>query len=494
MSDTDDSEASTSVPEATPEQLAKSEEFKAKANKFFQEGHLKEAVEQYSLAIELNGRNHILYANRAFCHVKIENYGSAIVDATEAITLDPTYIKGYYRRGTAYLALTKLKQAKADFREACKIEPNNKDARLKLAECEKAIKKERFEAAIGSDAVGGAAASSGVDPDTIEVESSYTGPAMEEGQVTVEFVDELTEWMKAERKLHKKYAFQILYKVRDVLKAEKTVVDVPVPAGEHITVCGDVHGQFYDLLNIFDLNGKPSTSNPYLFNGDFVDRGSFSMETILLLFAYKCLYPEHFHLNRGNHESVNMNKMYGFEGEVASKHGRRMYECFCLLFCYLPLAFTINSKVFICHGGLFREDGITLADINAVDRVLEPPDQGIVCDILWSDPQDANGRAASKRGTGCMFGPDVTNKFLEDNNLTLLVRSHEMKEDGYDVQHGGKCITIFSAPNYCDQMGNLGAYIRFGADCLPRFFRFSASPHPAVAPMAYAPTGMAGLM
>ncbi|KAJ1470889.1 hypothetical protein T484DRAFT_1846081, partial [Baffinella frigidus] len=257
MSDTDDSEASTSVPEATPEQLAKSEEFKAKANKFFQEGHLKEAVEQYSLAIELNGRNHILYANRAFCHVKIENYGSAIVDATEAITLDPTYIKGYYRRGTAYLALTKLKQAKADFRhrpplptppltalgvqrsslcscmqaargqaarvdreggrassrgdpraslargEACKIEPNNKDARLKLAECEKAIKKERFEAAIGSDAVGGAAASSGVDPDTIEVESSYTGPAMEEGQVTVEFVDELTEWMKAERKLHK---------------------------------------------------------------------------------------------------------------------------------------------------------------------------------------------------------------------------------------------------------------------------------------------------
>jgi serine/threonine-protein phosphatase 5 len=139
-------------------------------------------------------------------------------------------------------------------REAVKIEPSNKDARTKLSECEKAIKKERFEAAIGMDASG----TTQIDPDTIDVEASYKGPVLEEGQVTAQFVDELTEWLKQERKLHKKFTYQILYKVRDVLKAEKSVVDVPIPAGEHITVCGDVHGQYYDLINIFELNGKPS--------------------------------------------------------------------------------------------------------------------------------------------------------------------------------------------------------------------------------------------
>jgi serine/threonine-protein phosphatase 5 len=115
-------------------------------------------------------------------------------------------------------------------------------------------------------------------PDDIDVEASYTGPRIEDGKVTEEFVDELREHQKAEKRLHKKYALQILYKVRDVLKAEPPVVDVPVPEDHHMTVCGDVHGQYYDLCNIFEINGKPSETNPYLFNGDFVDRGSFSIE------------------------------------------------------------------------------------------------------------------------------------------------------------------------------------------------------------------------
>eukprot|EP00287_Rhodomonas_sp_CCMP768_P005404 CAMPEP_0196724084 /NCGR_PEP_ID=MMETSP1091-20130531/6096_1 /TAXON_ID=302021 /ORGANISM="Rhodomonas sp., Strain CCMP768" /LENGTH=498 /DNA_ID=CAMNT_0042066179 /DNA_START=60 /DNA_END=1556 /DNA_ORIENTATION=- len=490
MADSDsDSSTATVVaserPEPTAEQVAKSEELKQKANAQFQEGHLNEAIELYTEAIDNNHKNHILYANRAFCHVKLENYGSAIIDATEAITLDPTYIKGYYRRGTAYLALHKLKQAKADFREAVKIEPGNKEARTKLNDCDKAIKKDKFEQAIGMDHT----PPSQVDPDTIQVEASYSGPRLEEGQVTAKFMEDLLEHYKNEKKLHIKFAWQILYQVREILKKEETVVDVKVPQGEHITVCGDVHGQFYDLCNIFELNGRPSPSNPYLFNGDFVDRGSFSIETVMTLLTYKVLYPEHMHLNRGNHESVNMNKMYGFEGEVISKLGKEIVPLFTDIFQWLPLAHVVGGKVLVLHGGLFSKDETSLDDVRRIDRHMEPPDEGPMTELLWSDPGPNKGREPSKRGVGVAFGADVTNRFLQANGLELLIRSHECKDEGYEVEHGGKTITVFSAPNYCDQMGNKGAFIRLEADLKPKFTAFTHVPHPNVRPMQYANAG-----
>ena len=122
-----------------------------------------------------------------------------------------------------------------------------------------------------------------------------------------------------------------------LLDKDPTLVDIDVPPGTQFTVCGDIHGQYYDLLNIFELNGPPSETNPYLFNGDFVDRGSFSVEVILLLFAYKLAYPKHLHLARGNHETTNLNKLYGFEGEVKAKYDERLYTVFCEAFCNLPL-------------------------------------------------------------------------------------------------------------------------------------------------------------
>jgi serine/threonine-protein phosphatase 5 len=125
-------------------------------------------------------------------------------------------------------------------------------------------------------------------------------------------------------------------------------------------VCGDVHGQYYDLLNIFKINGNPSKTNRYLFNGDFIDRGSFSVEVIICLLAWKALYPEHFFMSRGNHESRNLNKMYGFEGEVKHKYDIKTYELFSELFCFLPIAHCINRKIFITHGGLFAKDGVKL--------------------------------------------------------------------------------------------------------------------------------------
>ena len=138
-----------------------------------------------------------------------------------------------------------------------------------------------------------------------------------------------------------------------------------VPEDRKFTICGDIHGQFYDLLNIFKLNGKPCEENPYLFNGDFVDRGSFSVECIFVLLSYKLLYPNHFFMSRGNHESENMNKMYGFEGEVKAKYSANMVDLFTEVYNWLPLCHCINQRVLVMHGGLF-------AKVSQVTRVFKP--------------------------------------------------------------------------------------------------------------------------
>ena len=203
-------------------------------------------------------------------------------------------------------------------------------------------------------------------------------------------------------------------------------------------------------MNIFKINGNPSETNPYLFNGDFIDRGSFSVEVIITLLAWKAAYPKHIFMSRGNHESKNLNKLYGFEGEVKKKYDVKMYDLFSELFCYLPIGHCINKKILVVHGGLFAKDGVKLEDIAKFNRVREPADEGIMCECLWSDPTDLNGRHPSKRGVGVQFGPDVAERFLDDNGLKMLVRSHEVKQEGYEYQKGGRVLTVFSAPNYCD--------------------------------------------
>jgi serine/threonine-protein phosphatase 5 len=196
------------------------------------------------------------------------------------------------------------------------------------------------------------------------------------------------------------------------------MVDITRADEEEITVCGDIHGQYYDLLNIFEINGIPSKENPYLFNGDFIDRGSFSVEVIMTLLSWKVCYPKHFFMSRGNHETKNLNKLYGFEGEVKHKYDIKVYDLFNQMFCHMPLSHCINKKVFVTHGGLFAKDGIKLDEIRKVNRNKEPGDEGIMCECLWSDPCDMNGRHPSKRGVGVMFGPDVTERFLADNDLS----------------------------------------------------------------------------
>jgi len=191
-------------------------------------------------------------------------------------------------------------------------------------------------------------------------------------------------------------------------------------------------------------------------------------------------------MSRGNHETKSLHKMYGFEGEVLAKYGELAYNVFCDIFNCLPLGHLINEKIFVIHGGLFGRDGVKLNEIDALNRKGEPPVSGLMSDILWADPQKYPGRMPSKRGVGSSFGPDVTKNFLQDNNLDLIIRSHEVRQEGYEVEQDGQLITVFSAPNYCDQFGNKGAIIRISSDLTKEYITYAHVPHPPIPPMAYA--------
>ena len=258
------------------------------------------------------------------------------------------------------------------------------------------------------------------------------------------------------------------------------------------------------------MNGHPSATNSYLFNGDFVDRGSWSTEIALVLYSYKWLYPDAFFINRGNHETDDMNKVYGFEGECRAKYNDRVFKLFSESFSALPLATLIGKRFLTLHGGLFSDDNITLDDIRSLNRhsQRQPGQQGLMMEMLWTDPQPTPGRGKSKRGVGLQFGPDVTKRFCEKNGLEAIIRSHEVRMEGYDVEHDGRCITggcqarllssavhlsprplidpsapVFSAPKYCDSTENKGAYITIGPDYKLEYHKFDAVPHPDIKPM-----------
>lgn len=477
-------------PEVPLENAEKAEKCKAEANECFKKQDFESSIELYTKAIEHNPSVAIYYANRSFAYLKTECFGYALADASKAIDLDKSYIKGFYRRAAAYMSLGKFKEALRDFEYVTKVKPNDKDAKLKFTECSKIVRKLAFEKAIAVDDTKKNIADT-INLDAMTIENEYKGPELEDGKVTLEFMKELMQLYKKQGKLHRKYAYKILLDIETYFKAQPSLVDIKIPDENKFTVCGDIHGQFYDLMNIFELNGLPSPTNPYLFNGDFVDRGSFSVECIFTLFGFKLLYPDHFFMSRGNHESATMNQMYGFEGEVKAKYTAQMAELFTEVYNWLPLAHCLNNRVLVMHGGLFTRDDVTLDEIRKIHRNRQPPEDGPMCELLWSDPQPQNGRAPSKRGVGCQFGPDVTSKFLEVNNLDYIIRSHEVKNNGYEIAHNGKCITVFSAPNYCDTMGNKGAFITLkGKVMIPSYTTYEAVPHPNVKPMAYANTLM----
>ncbi|KAI9836490.1 MAG: hypothetical protein M1838_005068 [Thelocarpon superellum] len=467
--------------------------WKQKGNAAFAEHDWPTAIDCYSKAIDHNDQEPSFYCNRAQANIKLESYGYAIADATKAIELDGSYIKAYYRRAIANTAILKSREALKDFKTVVKKVPNDKDAKLKLAECEKIVRRVEFMKAI--EVGDPPSAAEGLDLDAIVVDAGYDGARLEK-EMTLDFVEDMIQRFKDGKKIHRKYVFQIILAVKDIVYQEATMVEMDVASGTKLTVCGDTHGQFFDLMEIFRLNGSPSPAHAYLFNGDFVDRGSWSTEVALVLYAYKWLYPNAFFLNRGNHETDDMNRAYGFEGECKAKYNERVFKLFSESFSALPLATLIGHKFLTLHGGLFSDDAITLDDIRKLNRhnQRQPGQQGLMMEMLWTDPQTTPGRGPSKRGVGLQFGPDVTKRFCERNGLEAVIRSHEVRMDGYEVEHDGRCITVFSAPHYCDSTENKGAWIDIGPEYKLEYHKFDAVPHPDIKPMAYAQNSLMSMM
>uniref|UniRef100_A0A8K9XUY6 Serine/threonine-protein phosphatase n=1 Tax=Oncorhynchus mykiss TaxID=8022 RepID=A0A8K9XUY6_ONCMY len=460
----------------------------------------------------------------------------------------------------------------------------------------------------------------------ITVPESYSGPHLT-FPLTVSHTNALLSAFKEQQPLHGRYMLQLLHQTKKLLKQMPNVIHLSTPYAKEITICGDLHGRLDDLLLIFYKNGLPSAETPYVFNGDFVDRGKKSVEVIILLFAYQLLYPDHMTLNRGNHEDHIMNLRYGFTKEVMQKyktHGRDILLLVQDVFSLLPIATVIDNKVLIVHGGI--SDMTDLYLLSSIERhkvksalrlprrslnhlevtrssrqgqpesprcrsrgqpesprcrsrgqpesprcrsrgqperprcrsrgqpesprcrsrgqdhgntpkkrrhltrqgssssssssslcsprgssrltlcrclspsmlsptdnlqvpfldsftalpVRQPPREELewkqVVDLLWSDPKSQPGCSPNTfRGGGSYFGPDVTRRLLERHGMTLLIRSHECKQEGYEVCHDGQVITIFSASNYYEEGSNRGAYIKLGRELVPRFFQYQVS-------------------
>jgi len=244
----------------------------------------------------------------------------------------------------------------------------------------------------------------------------------------------------------------LVTKAREIFISQPILLELEAP----LKICGDIHGQYYDLLRIFDYGGFPPEAN-YLFLGDYVDRGKQSLETICLLLAYKIKYPENFFLLRGNHECSSINRLYGFYDECKRRYNFKVWKSFGDCFNCLPVAAIIDDKIICMHGGL-SPDLTNLEQITRIMRPTEVPDEGLLCDLLWSDPdKDIKGWAENERGVSYVYGQEIVNTFLKKQELDLICRAHQVVEDGYEFFAKRQLVTVFSAPNYCGEFDNSAA-------------------------------------
>ncbi|KAF1331941.1 Serine/threonine-protein phosphatase pp-x isozyme, partial [Globisporangium splendens] len=263
-------------------------------------------------------------------------------------------------------------------------------------------------------------------------------------------------------------------KAREILVDESNVQRIDAP----VTICGDIHGQFYDLKELFNVGGECPETN-YLFMGDFVDRGFYSVETFLLLLALKVRYPDRITLIRGNHESRQITQVYGFYDECLRKYGSVNVWRYCTeIFDYLSLSAIIEDKIFCVHGGLSPSIN-TLDQIRIIDRKQEVPHDGAMCDLMWSDPEDIDGWGLSPRGAGYLFGGDVVEKFNQTNDIQLICRAHQLVMEGHKSMFNNALVTVWSAPNYCYRCGNVAAILELDENLEQRFKIFDAAPQDA---------------
>lgn len=263
---------------------------------------------------------------------------------------------------------------------------------------------------------------------------------------------------------------EVCSKTKEVLLLEGNIRSVQAP----VTVVGDVHGQFYDVLEIFRISGFCPDTN-YVFLGDYVDRGYHSIETISLLCCLKLRYPSKITLVRGNHESRAVTQTYGFYAECIKRYDSpNVWNYFTDLFDYMVLGVNIEDSILGIHGGL-SPSLLTLDQIRAIDRFQEIPHEGPMADLVWSDPvsstisDDKGDFAISPRGAGYIFGREVTKKFLLTNGLGHICRAHQLCMEGYQILFDDMLSTVWSAPNYCYRAGNVASVLEIDLG-LQRYF------------------------
>jgi serine/threonine-protein phosphatase 4 catalytic subunit len=256
-----------------------------------------------------------------------------------------------------------------------------------------------------------------------------------------------------------------------VLTVLPNVVSVPLP----VTVCGDTHGQLFDLLELFAIGGQCPETN-YLFLGDYVDRGYYSLETFLLVLCLKLRFPHRFTVLRGNHESRQTTQAYGFYDEIMRKYSdSTIWDLFSTVFDVLPLCGIVGGKVFCVHGGLSP----LLTDVEQIQRLerrKEVPERGPICDLLWSDPETVPNFTPSPRGAGYLYGEAAVRTFNHKNKLTLICRAHQLANDGYTEWFDRRLFTVWSAPNYCYRGGNPASMLEIDEQGVSKWKKFEAAP------------------
>lgn len=306
------------------------------------------------------------------------------------------------------------------------------------------------------------------------------------GAKTARMLEKLEEKLFLFQKPTRQEIRQVCSKAIDVLSTEANIASVEPTA----IVCGDIHGQYDDLLHIFKTNGTPKRTR-YVFLGDYVDRGPNSVETIVLLLLYKVLCPRNIVLLRGNHESRELSETYGLYKEIQTRyHTLESWRILCEVFPFLPLACVVGGRIFCVHGGI-SPLALTFEKINAINRFIDLPQTGPLADMLWSDPGIVSECVESERGAGYIFGEDLVHKFMVLNNVQLICRSHQLVNEGYRFAFPNReLVTIWSAPNYCNRMGNKATVLRINSDLEVKedsfiFFEQSVRHAHEVSPLPY---------
>lgn len=316
-------------------------------------------------------------------------------------------------------------------------------------------------------------------------------------------LEKLKDFFLKEGRLTNEQTTLILNKVSAIFKKEENLLKLnKMP----INVIGDIHGQFYDLIRLFDVSGDILETN-YLFMGDYVDRGIYAVETILFLYVLKVNYPDRIFMLRGNHECKHLTTYFTFKSEVLHKYHNNnfgkpstsytsveIYKHFCKSFNYLPLAAILNEQYFCVHGGI-SPDLDLLSDVNdkIPNRFKEIPSSGLMCDLLWSDPLEAYDTFEDEndelfvdnhqRGCSYMYTFKAVQKFIKRNNILCVIRAHEAQDAGYRMYRNTtslnfpSLITIFSAPNYLDSYNNKGAFLKFENNTM-NIRQFNCVKHP----------------